>query len=233
MDPSTFKLKKGSSTRLCEFSKIMENDSFKEILVRGGQPVRASEPNFLLSSCRDRVRSLVIQEVLKGEQLLPHVERSQLKWLRHLLRMPLGRLSGEVFGAYPTNMRPQGPPKPFWRASVSRLASECLRQYISLLITAAAAAPTTRAQISSRKWMDAWNISFIKIKDVYYLFFYPFFFPSSLVSMCSGYESGRIIIFFNPIICFQYILICGMPETNPSDFLRKVDYILKVDYASQ
>ena len=40
----------------------------------------------------DRVRSSVIREEVKVESLLLHIERSQLKWYRHLIRMPPGRL---------------------------------------------------------------------------------------------------------------------------------------------
>ena len=57
-------------------------------------------------SLRDRVRSLVIREELGVDPLLLRVERSQMSWLGHLVRMPQGRLPGEVFRA-----RPIGPGK--------------------------------------------------------------------------------------------------------------------------
>lgn len=37
---------------------------------------------------RDRVRCLGIQEELKLEPLVLCVERSQLRWFRHLVKMP-------------------------------------------------------------------------------------------------------------------------------------------------
>ncbi|KAK3537395.1 hypothetical protein QTP70_008853 [Hemibagrus guttatus] len=77
-------------------------------------------------SLRDRVRSSVTQEELGVEPLLLHIERGQLRWLGHLLRMPLGRLPGEVFRACPTRKRPQGRPRTRWRDYVSRLTWECL-----------------------------------------------------------------------------------------------------------
>ena len=40
----------------------------------------------------DRVKSSVIWEELKVEPLLLHTERSQLRWFRHLIRMPPGCL---------------------------------------------------------------------------------------------------------------------------------------------
>ncbi|KAI3373071.1 hypothetical protein L3Q82_006415 [Scortum barcoo] len=51
-------------------------------------------------SLRDRVRSSVIREELESSQpLLLQIERSQLRWLGHLFRMPPGRLPREVFQA--------------------------------------------------------------------------------------------------------------------------------------
>ncbi|KAI3351691.1 hypothetical protein L3Q82_020526, partial [Scortum barcoo] len=51
---------------------------------------------------------LVTQEELGVEPLLLlHIERSQLRWLGHLFRMPPGRLPREVFQACPTGRRPR------------------------------------------------------------------------------------------------------------------------------
>ncbi|PWA16842.1 hypothetical protein CCH79_00012754 [Gambusia affinis] len=77
-------------------------------------------------SLRDRVRSLVIREGLRVEPLLLHVKRSQLRWLGCLLRLPFGRLPGEVFQACPTGRRPKGRPRTRWRDYVSWLAWERL-----------------------------------------------------------------------------------------------------------
>ncbi|KAK3507252.1 hypothetical protein QTP70_012159 [Hemibagrus guttatus] len=77
-------------------------------------------------SLRDRVRSPVTQEELGVEPLLLHIKRGQLRWLRHLFRMPPGRLPGEAFRACPTGKRPRGRPRTRWRDYVSRLAWECL-----------------------------------------------------------------------------------------------------------
>ncbi|KAK0134423.1 hypothetical protein N1851_030009 [Merluccius polli] len=57
--------------------------------------VQAAEMSFL----RRRVRSSVIREELGVDSLLLHVERSQMRWLGHLVRMPPGSLPGEVFRA--------------------------------------------------------------------------------------------------------------------------------------
>ncbi|KAI3366014.1 hypothetical protein L3Q82_009842 [Scortum barcoo] len=77
-------------------------------------------------SLRDRVRSSVIREELGVEPLLLRIERSQLRWLGHLFRMPPGRLPREVFQACPTGRRPRGRPRTRWRDYVSRLAWERL-----------------------------------------------------------------------------------------------------------
>ena len=85
--------------------------------------VQAAEMSFLRRvaglSLRDRVRSSVIP-------LLLRVERSQMRWLGHLVRMPPGRLPGELFRARPTGRRPRGRPRTRWRDYVSRLAWERL-----------------------------------------------------------------------------------------------------------
>ncbi|KAI3368310.1 hypothetical protein L3Q82_007829 [Scortum barcoo] len=66
--------------------------------------IQAAEMSFLRRvagrSLRDRVRSSVTREELGVEPLLPLrrcIERSQLRWLGHLFRMPPGRLPREVF----------------------------------------------------------------------------------------------------------------------------------------
>ncbi|TWW53220.1 hypothetical protein D4764_0108820 [Takifugu flavidus] len=45
-----------------------------------------------LGSPLERVRSSAIREKLGVEPLFLHVERSQMRWLGHLVRMPPGRL---------------------------------------------------------------------------------------------------------------------------------------------
>ncbi|TWW77322.1 hypothetical protein D4764_12G0007120 [Takifugu flavidus] len=92
--------------------------------------VQAAEMSFLRRvaglSLRDRVRSSAIWEELGVESLLLRVERSQMGWLGHLVRMPPGRLPGEVFRACPSGRRPPGRPRTRWRDYVSRLAWERL-----------------------------------------------------------------------------------------------------------
>ncbi|TWW62296.1 hypothetical protein D4764_04G0009430 [Takifugu flavidus] len=92
--------------------------------------VQAAEMSFLRRvaglSLRDRVRSSAIREELGVESLLLRVERSQMRWLGHLVRMPPGRLPGEVFRACPSGRRPPGRPRTRWRDYVSRLAWERL-----------------------------------------------------------------------------------------------------------
>ncbi|KAF7648618.1 hypothetical protein LDENG_00154150 [Lucifuga dentata] len=75
---------------------------------------------------RDRVRNSDIQEGLGVELLLLHIERSQLRWFRHLIRMPPARLPREVFQARPTGKRPRGRPRTRWRDYISRLIWESL-----------------------------------------------------------------------------------------------------------
>ncbi|XP_018538853.1 uncharacterized protein LOC108887791 [Lates calcarifer] len=93
--------------------------------------IQAAEMSFLQRvsglSLRDRVRSLDIQRELGVEPLLLRVERSQLRWFRHLVRMPPRRLPLEIFQAHPTGKRPWGRPRTSWRDYVSLLAWERFR----------------------------------------------------------------------------------------------------------
>ncbi|KAJ8011838.1 hypothetical protein DPEC_G00062440 [Dallia pectoralis] len=77
-------------------------------------------------SLRDRVRSSIIREELGVEPLLLCIERSQLRWFGHLVRMPPGRLPREVFQARPAGRRPRGRPRTRWRDYISTLAWERL-----------------------------------------------------------------------------------------------------------
>ncbi|KAL4004686.1 hepatocyte cell adhesion molecule [Sarotherodon galilaeus] len=90
--------------------------------------IQAAEMGFLRRvaglSLRDRVRSLAIQEGLRVETLLLHIERSQLSWFGHLMRMPPERLLSEVFRACPTERRLQGRTRTRWRDYISWLAWE-------------------------------------------------------------------------------------------------------------
>ncbi|XP_061753818.1 retrovirus-related Pol polyprotein from type-2 retrotransposable element R2DM isoform X2 [Nerophis ophidion] len=92
--------------------------------------VQAAEMSFLRRvaglSLRDRVRSSAIREELKVKPLLLHIERTQMRWLGHLVRMPPERLPREVFMARPPGRRPPGRPRTRWEENVSRLAWERL-----------------------------------------------------------------------------------------------------------
>ncbi len=80
-----------------------------------GLGIQPAEISFLCRvaglSLRDRVKSLDMWRELMIEPLLLHVERSQLRWFRHLNKMPPGCLPSEVFCACPTNRRPWGRPR--------------------------------------------------------------------------------------------------------------------------
>ncbi|KAJ8015855.1 hypothetical protein DPEC_G00000750 [Dallia pectoralis] len=97
--------------------------------------VQAAEMGFLRKvaglSLRDRVRSSVIREELGVEPLLLCIERSQLRWFGHLVRMPPGRLPREVFQARPAGRRPREDPglggeiiSPHWPGNASGFPSQ-------------------------------------------------------------------------------------------------------------
>ena len=68
------------------------------------------------------MRSSATQERLGVESLLLHLGRSQLKWLGHLVWMPLERLSREVLEARPTVKRPPVRPRMRRRDYIDSLA---------------------------------------------------------------------------------------------------------------
>ena len=72
------------------------------------------------------VRSSAIWEELRVEPLFLHPERSQIRWLGHLVRMPPGLLPGEVIRARPISRKSPGQLRISWRDYVSRLAWEHL-----------------------------------------------------------------------------------------------------------
>ena len=92
--------------------------------------IQAAEMRFLrrvadLKLC-DQVKSSSIRESLQIEPLLIHIERSQLRWLGHVLRMPPNRLPNQVFQATPTERKPVGRPKTSWRKYMEKLLQERL-----------------------------------------------------------------------------------------------------------
>ncbi|TWW75583.1 hypothetical protein D4764_13G0002450 [Takifugu flavidus] len=106
----------------------------RSVVVKKGEERRSSRftgrssflPSPMVMSFGDRVRSSAIREELGVEPLLIHVERSQMRWLGHLVRMPPGRLPGGMFRACPSGRRPPGRPRTRWRDYVSRLVWERL-----------------------------------------------------------------------------------------------------------
>lgn len=104
------------------------------------------------------------------------VERSQLRWLGHLIRMPPGSLLFEVFLACTTGRRPRGRPRTCWRDYIIHLAWECLgipqeeledsaqeRDIWSSLLTPL----PLRYDPDNRRengWIDGWNVLSSKYK---------------------------------------------------------------------
>ncbi len=91
--------------------------------------IRGTGTGFLRSvagvSLKDKVRSSVMREGLAVESLLLCVERSQLRWFGHLLRMPPGHLP-VVSQVRPAVKRSRGRPRSKWRDYVSVVAWERL-----------------------------------------------------------------------------------------------------------
>lgn len=76
-------------------------------------------------SHRDSMRSLGIQTEIREEPQLLYVERSQLRFFRHLIRMPPVCLTLVVPEAHWTVRRSWGWPRTHWRDYLPHLAWEC------------------------------------------------------------------------------------------------------------
>ena len=92
--------------------------------------IRAAEMRFLRTAAgltlRDKTHSSTIRESLKAKSLLLYIERSQFRWLGHVLRMPHERLAHQVFEAMPQGKRPVGSAHLTWRNYIAHLYQERL-----------------------------------------------------------------------------------------------------------
>ena len=90
--------------------------------------MRTAEMRFLRRAAglalRDRIHRSTIRESLKAALFLLYIERSQLRWLGHVLRMPHETLTHLVFEAMPQGKRPIGCPRLTWRSYIARLCQE-------------------------------------------------------------------------------------------------------------
>ena len=101
---------------------------FKSILTYGHESwiltertrsrIQAAEMRFLRRivgvSRMDHIRNTNIRETIGIEPLLLSTERSQLRWLGHLLRMAPNRLPRRIYLAIPDGRRPVGRPRTRW-----------------------------------------------------------------------------------------------------------------------
>ena len=89
--------------------------------------VQAAEMRFLRAvkgvSLLDRMYSTDIRESLEVEPLLLKIERSQLRWYGHVLRMPPERPAKKFLFAKPTSTRPRGRPRTRWINQVEAIGT--------------------------------------------------------------------------------------------------------------
>ncbi|CAF3293547.1 unnamed protein product [Rotaria sp. Silwood2] len=92
--------------------------------------IQAAEMRFLRRTSgltlRNKIRSTDIRESLQIEPLLQYIERSQLRWLGHIIRMQHNRLPYQIFEAKPIGKRPVGRPRTSWRKYMEKLSLERL-----------------------------------------------------------------------------------------------------------
>ena len=103
------------------------------------------------NSLRDRVRSWVIQEGLRVEMLILHIEKNQMRWFGHLVRV-MPALEGfkhvQLGGGSWARLRSH------WRDDVIGLGLMFFLEQGGLGLCASAPAPITRIQVGG--WMDGW-----------------------------------------------------------------------------
>ena len=95
--------------------------------MRGKWSARSTEDRCGVCSDVDSVPVRRGEDDAEPKELGASALRSQMRWFGHLVRVPPGRIPGEVFRARPTGRRPRGRPKTHWRDYVSRLALERFR----------------------------------------------------------------------------------------------------------
>ena len=108
-------------------------------------------------SLRGRLRNSDNRERLRVDPLLLDVERSQLRWFGHLVRLPPGHLPAKVFRACPSERRPQGDTNDMLERSYLSAGfgtswypgSAQGEEHLNL--PAQAVAPTTQTRIRGRK----------------------------------------------------------------------------------
>ena len=125
-----------SNTRLSQEAKLaVFKTLYRPILTYGQESwiltertrsrVQAAEMRFLRKimgvTRLDRVRNTVIRETLGVEPLLLLVEKAQLRWYGHVLRMAPDRMARTIFTAVPDGRRPVGRPRTRWTDQVNEL----------------------------------------------------------------------------------------------------------------
>ena len=73
---------------------------------------------------RDRIRNEVIRDSLKVQTILSIVERNQLRWFGHILRMPDTRDVKRMYQWKPTNKRPLGRPRKRFKDQIKEITSK-------------------------------------------------------------------------------------------------------------
>ena len=120
----TFFLKKGYLRKV--YSKLLERRLWPIVGFRRNSLVFAQAVEQWTRSLPWGVRSSASWRELRVEPLLLCIERSQLRWSEHLVRMPSVRLLSEVFRVCPTERRPKGSPRTRWKNYISLLTWEHL-----------------------------------------------------------------------------------------------------------
>ena len=119
----------------------------------------------------DKVRNRTIREKLNTEMLLLKVERSQLRWFGHVLKITRNRLVYQVYSAGPNANRPRGRARARWTVEIRNLCARVGVDYTRGGETAsgwylwrsknAGLCPDLRRIKGNRYWLIDWLIFYI------------------------------------------------------------------------
>ncbi|KAI8513654.1 hypothetical protein Bbelb_079780 [Branchiostoma belcheri] len=78
---------------------------------------------------RDKVRNDIIRSSFSVESILNIIERNQLRWFGHVLRMPEGRDTNRIYNWKPKKRRPPGRPRKRWEDQIREITQRERRDF--------------------------------------------------------------------------------------------------------
>ncbi|XP_035857605.1 uncharacterized protein LOC118495173 [Sander lucioperca] len=120
-----------------------------------------------------RIKSSDIWREIGLEPLLLRVERGQLRWFRHLIRMPPRGPNLQGFQLHPTDRRPQGRPRAHWRdylrlGNISGSLRRSWKKYLGRGMSGLPCLACCHCNPPPDKWQKTHNSNFIRLVVFFY-----------------------------------------------------------------